>query len=117
MKSMVALLSSAGSVLGIQQIVVKPPFAAALLPVAMVSFSSKPGCLKWQWKSTNPGQTTIPFASSVVQSAGMFLTSGAISFILPSVINKSPVIAKSCAGSKIRPFFISIDLFIAAASC
>ena len=58
--STVVWLSRGGSVLGIQQMVVKPPLAAALVPLAMVSFSSKPGCLRWQCRSINPGQTISP---------------------------------------------------------
>ena len=46
-KSRVARESMAGSVLGMQQMVVKPPLAAARAPVAMVSFSSNPGSRRW----------------------------------------------------------------------
>jgi hypothetical protein len=35
--------SSAGRVFGMQQTVVKPPAAAAAVPVAIVSFASNPG--------------------------------------------------------------------------
>ena len=41
--SMAVWLSSGGLVLGMQPMVVKPPRAAALVPLAIVSFSSYPG--------------------------------------------------------------------------
>jgi len=41
--STVARVSMAGSVLGMQHTVVKPPRAAARVPVAMVSLCSSPG--------------------------------------------------------------------------
>ena len=46
--SSVPVLSVGGSVLGMAHTVVKPPRAAASVPVAMVSLSSKPGCRRWQ---------------------------------------------------------------------
>ncbi len=45
---MVLVLSKGGFVFGIQHMVVNPPLAAARDPVKIVSFSSKPGCLRWQ---------------------------------------------------------------------
>ena len=55
--------SIGGSVLGIAQTVVKPPRAAASVPVAIVSLYSKPGSRRCVCRSTKPGQTTRPLAS------------------------------------------------------
>ena len=49
--------STTGLVLGIAQIVVKPPLAAALAPVLIVSLCSCPGSLKCTWRSIRPGIT------------------------------------------------------------
>ena len=57
-------LSIGGSVFGIVTTDVNPPRAAARLPVAMVSFDSKPGSRKCTWMSTRPGHTMQPVASS-----------------------------------------------------
>ena len=46
--------------------VVKPPAAAARVPLAMVSVSSKPGSRRWQCRSTKPGATTKPETSITV---------------------------------------------------
>ena len=59
-------LSMAGSVLGIATTAVKPPSAAARAPVSTVSASSRPGWRRWVWRSTRPGATTQPPASSTV---------------------------------------------------
>ena len=56
--------SCAGSVLGIATTAVNPPSAAARLPVSIVSASSRPGSRRWTWRSTKPGATTQPAASS-----------------------------------------------------
>ena len=45
---------------GIATTAVKPPSAAARLPVSIVSASSLPGSRRWAWRSTNPGATTQP---------------------------------------------------------
>jgi hypothetical protein len=50
-------------VFGMQQMVVKPPAAAAAVPVAIVSLCSPPGTRRWTWTSINPGATTMPDAS------------------------------------------------------
>ena len=63
--STIALESITGLVLGMAQTVVKPPCAAALVPVAMVSLYSKPGSRRWQWRSMNPGEITNPLASII----------------------------------------------------
>ncbi len=89
-------LSKGGSVFGIQQTVAKPPIAAAFVPVAIVSLSSKPGSLRWQWRSINPGQTISPEASRfrallrMVESVALGVIVSAICMILPSAISRSP---------------------------
>ena len=52
--------SSAGVVFGIAQTVVKPPWAAAASPLAIVSASSLPGSRRWACRSMKPGATTTP---------------------------------------------------------
>ncbi len=59
----VARLSIAGSVLGMAQTVVKPPRAAAFVPVSIVSLYSKPGSRRCVCRSTKPGVTSRPRAS------------------------------------------------------
>ena len=58
-------LSFTGRVLGMGQTAVKPPRAAARVPVSMVSEFSPPGSRRWQCRSMKPGATTSPVASSV----------------------------------------------------
>ncbi len=58
----------AGEVFGMQTTVVKPPAAAARVPLAMVSFADWPGSRRWTWMSMSPGATTRPRAS-IVSSA------------------------------------------------
>ena len=58
--------SMAGSVLGMATTAVYPPRAAAREPVSTVSASSRPGWRRWVWRSTRPGATTHPPASSSV---------------------------------------------------
>ena len=102
-------LSTGGTVLGITHRVVKPPRAAAKVPVAIVSLCSKPGSLKWQWTSTIPGETIRPFASIVVAppSAPICPTDATT----PSLIRRSPTISLPLAGSMIRPPRMATDLF------
>ena len=56
--------SLTGSVFGIAHTAVKPPAAAARVPVAIVSLSSRPGSRRCAWRSMKPGQTTRPLRSS-----------------------------------------------------
>ena len=95
--------SMAGSVLGMQQTVVKPPFAAANVPVATVSLCSKPGSRRWQWRSMKPGQTTRPAASMTSAPSGA-VSSGAPAWTtLPSCSSASPTWSSPCDGSSRRP--------------
>ena len=41
----------------------KPPLAAAFVPVSIVSLCSPPGSRKCTWTSTNPGAIKLPLAS------------------------------------------------------
>ncbi len=56
-------LSLTGFVLGIAHTAVKPPAAAARVPVAIVSLSSRPGSRRCVCRSMKPGHTTRPLAS------------------------------------------------------
>ena len=49
-------VSATGSVLAIACTAVKPPRAAAWVPVSTVSASSRPGSRRWVCRSTRPGQ-------------------------------------------------------------
>ena len=60
-----AAQSMGGSVLGMATMAVNPPNAAPRAPVSTVSASSRPGWRRWTCRSTSPGATTQPEASSV----------------------------------------------------
>ena len=53
-------VSATGSVLAIACTAVKPPSAAAWVPVSTVSASSRPGSRRWVCRSTRPGQRDQP---------------------------------------------------------
>ena len=57
-------VSATGSVLAIACTAVKPPSAAARLPVSTVSASSRPGSRRWVCRSTRPGSAIRPAAST-----------------------------------------------------
>src|SRR4051794_20389732 len=57
-------VSATGSVLAIACTAVNPPSAAARLPVSTVSVSSRPGSRRWVCRSTRPGSTISPAAST-----------------------------------------------------
>ena len=100
--SMIERLSIAGSVLGMAQTVVKPPRAAASVPVAMSSLYSRPGSRRCVCRSTKPGVTTSPRASiSPTPSAGR---SGPTAAIRPSSTSTSAVRSRPEAGSMTRPW-------------
>ncbi len=77
--------------LGIATTVVKPPAAAAAVPVAMVSFQVWPGSRRWTWMSMRPG-AAIRLVASMVSAA--------------SILVKAP------AGSRadMRPFWMWMSL-------
>ena len=56
-------LSAAGSESGIVTTVVKPPAAAARVPVRIVSRAVRPGSPRRQFRSMKPGATTSPVPS------------------------------------------------------
>src|SRR5205814_72159 len=58
-------VSFTGSVLAMAAMAVKPPAAAARVPVAIVSLYSWPGSRRWTCMSIRPGATTRPAASIV----------------------------------------------------
>ena len=98
-----AALSLTGSVLGMAQMEVKPPAAAARAPVSMVSACSLPGSRKCTCRSTKPGATTSPVVSST--SASGTSSAGATSAMSPSRTSTSRTASSFCAGSTTRPFF------------
>ena len=53
-------MSATGSVLAIACTAVKPPIAAAWVPVSTVSASSRPGSRRWVCRSTRPGSAISP---------------------------------------------------------
>ena len=69
---MTARLSLTGKVLAMHATAVKPPAAAARVPLAMVSLYSKPGSRRCTCMSMKPGHTTLPVASTVSAPAGGF---------------------------------------------
>src|SRR3990170_2968118 len=99
--AMAQALSAAGSVLGIAQMVVKPPRAAASVPVAIVSLCSKPGWRRWVWMSTKPGQTMSPDAS--MASGAPLPAPGPTAAMRPSSISTSATASRPFAGSMTRP--------------
>src|SRR5437868_3229867 len=85
-----------------QQTVVKPPAAAASVPVRIVSFSSKPGSRRCVCRSTNPGVTTSLAASIVLAPAGA-ANPLPTSATTPSRSSTSTVASTPLAGSITRP--------------
>src|ERR1700722_5506412 len=63
-------VSATGSVLAIACTAVNPPSAAARVPDATVSASSRPGSRRWVCRSTRPGRATRPAASSTRAPGG-----------------------------------------------
>ena len=69
--SVTPAVSATGSVLAIACTAVNPPSAAAIVPVSMVSASSRPGSRRWVCRSTSPGSAISPAASSTCAPGGM----------------------------------------------
>ena len=78
-------MSATGKVFAIADIAVNPPLAAAMLPVATVSESSRPGSRRWVCKSTRPGMSKFFFPSSISPTFNEL----PISEIVPSLITTS----------------------------
>ena len=122
-----------GFVLGIAQIVVNPPQAAACEPVPISSLYVCPGSRRWTWRSTNPGITQHPDASIVTAisveasstvppeteaSLTIFFFFGAgnvspspICVTHPSSIRTSVTLSVPESGSSSRPPRINICIF------
>ncbi len=86
--SATAALSTGGSVLGMATTAVNPPSAAARAPLSTVSASSAPGWRRWVCRSTSPGATRHPPASSTVAPRGTD-TSPPTSTTWPSLMTTS----------------------------
>ena len=80
-------VSATGSVLAIACTAVKPPTAAAWVPVSTVSASSRPGSRRWVCRSTSPGSATSPSASTT--SAPRLVRPVETSAIVPSRSSRS----------------------------
>src|ERR671936_1233662 len=102
MYSVIEPLSFTGWVLAMQHTAVKPPAAAARVPVATVSLYSWPGSRRCTCISMKPGQTHRPLASSTVAPEGA-CSRAATRAILPSSIRTSCTASIDAAGSITRP--------------
>src|SRR5215471_14315600 len=106
-KRVMEALSLTGLVLGMQQTAVKPPRAAALVPVSMVSEFSWPGSRRWTCMSMKPGATMRPLASKIsVRLTGEIEPGPAISAIVSPSRRRSRTASVLEAGSRTRPFLI-----------
>src|ERR1700730_896892 len=101
-------LSFTGLVLGMQHTAVKPPRAAARVPVSMLSEDSWPGSRKCTCMSIKPGAIINPAASKISASRTLLIFPGA-----PICAIFSPSRRMSCAASvfvaasSTLPFLIS----------
>src|SRR5260370_32057554 len=101
-------LSFTGLVLGMQQMEVKPPAAAARDPLSIVSACSKPGSRRCTCISMNPGATIIPVASKT--SAFGEERFGATPAMRPSTMSTSATRSVFEEGSITLPFLITIGM-------
>ncbi len=85
--------SLTGLVLGMQQMVVNPPAAAASVPEAMSSLYSWPGSRRCTCRSTKPGVTILP-AQSITRAPGA-VAPGSTAAMAPSLIKMSVVRSRS----------------------
>ena len=100
-------VSAVGVELAIARTEVKPPIAAARVPVSTVSASSLPGWRRWVCRSTSPGSSTRPAqsTSSGVGSkpAAWAAASGPRAAIRPSATSTSavsPVVRRALRSSR-----------------
>src|SRR5579859_3546905 len=101
-------LSFTGFVFGMQHTAVKPPFAAARVPVSMVSEDSCPGSRRSSDLSINPGATISPFTSNISAPVPVpIFPASATSLIFSPSSNTSRAASVLLAGSTRRPFLIS----------
>src|SRR5579863_7368932 len=101
--------SFTGFVFGMQQTAVKPPRAAARVPVSIVSEDSNPGSRKWQCRSIKPGATMSPVASSASlckSLAAPLAEAGATRTMRSPSSQTSRFASMPLAGSMTRPFLI-----------
>src|SRR5439155_15239161 len=99
-----------GSVFGMQATEVKPPAAAARVPLQIDSLCSCPGSRRCTCMSTSPGQTQWPVASSTRPPAGAAprpFSGARRSATRPSTIRRSMTASVFVAGSITRPPLIS----------
>src|SRR5450759_2367145 len=101
-------LSFTGLVLGMQQMDVNPPAAAAREPLSMVSACSNPGSRRCTCISMKPGATIIPVASNT--SAFGEARLGATPATRPSTISTSATRSVFEDGSITLPFLITIGM-------
>src|ERR1700674_1189680 len=101
-------LSFTGFVFGMQHTAVKPPRAAARVPVSMLSEDSWPGSRKCTCMSMKPGAMINPAASKSSASLALVIFPGApISAIFSPSRRMSCGASVFVAGSSTRPFLIS----------
>src|SRR5450759_2119496 len=106
--------SIAGIVFAIAQTAVKPPAAAARVPVATDSLYSKPGSRRCVWRSTKPGATTRPAASTTSAPFAAILSSTFAT--TPSRRRTSSVWSRLRDGATTRPPLRRTASLIAARS-
>src|SRR5271157_1405883 len=107
MNRVIEALSFTGLVLGMQQTAVKPPRAAASVPVSMVSEFSCPGSRRCTCMSMKPGATIKPEASNTsAPLARDIFPVGAISAMRSPSSRMSRGASVLVAGSRTRPFLI-----------
>src|SRR5689334_11357874 len=91
-----------------QHTAVKPPRAADLVPVSMVSDDSCPGSRRCTCRSINPGATIIPLASKTCVLFDEENFPGAPTSLMTSPSSRTSSAASVLrAGSITRPFLIS----------
>src|SRR5262245_25120046 len=112
--STTAASSSGGSVFGMHTTAVQPPSAAARAPLSTSSASSRPGSRKCTWRSTSPGATTAPSASSTVAPRPAS-SDGPTSVMTPSTMRTSAT--RSPSWSSTRPPRTNISGLDNRASC
>src|SRR5208282_3337753 len=102
--------STTGTVLGMVQTEVKPPAAAAAVPVAIVSLYAWPGSRRCACRSMKPGATMSPRASNFSafsSTPALILLGGATSATRPSFSSTSMGASMRAAGSMRWPPLIS----------
>src|SRR6516164_4314291 len=119
MNRVIEALSFTGWVLGIEHTTVKPPRAAARVPVSMVSEFSWPGSRRCTCRSIKPGATMKPLASNAAAPlVSAIFPVGAISAMRSPSSRISRGASVPDAGSSTRPFLIrSMSRFLGRGFC